>query len=77
MRDSRSIEIEATMTKYFDSTGTYKAYTKEGKNLFSETGEHIGYFQNGFLYDTKGQAIGHVREKKILAKNGQVLYYTN
>lgn len=64
------------MTKYFDLNGTYKAYTNEGKNLFSESGEHIGYFFNGFLYDTKGQAIGHVRDKKILDKKGQTLYYT-
>lgn len=64
------------MTQYYDSNGTYKAYTNEGKNLFSESGEHIGYFQNGFLYDTKGTAIGHIRDKKILAKNGQVLFYT-
>jgi hypothetical protein len=64
------------MTQYFDSKGTYKAYTNEGKNLFSESGEHIGYFSNGFLYDTKGQAIGHIRDKKILDKKGQTLYYT-
>jgi hypothetical protein len=64
------------MTKYYDQSGAYKAYSNEGKNLFSEAGEHLGYFMNGFLYDTKGIAIGHVREKKILAKNGQILYYT-
>ncbi len=62
------------MTKYYDQSGTYKAYTNDDKNLFNEGGEHIGYFMNGFLYDTKGAAIGHVRDKKILAKNGQVLY---
>ena len=64
------------MTKYFDQNGTYKAYTNDDKNLFNEAGEHIGYFMNGFLYDTKGTAIGHKRDKKILAKNGQTLYYT-
>jgi hypothetical protein len=63
------------MTKYFDQSGVYKAYSKEGKNLFSEAGEHIGYFMNGFLYDTKDMAIGHIRDKKILDKKGQVLYY--
>jgi len=63
------------MTKYYDQGGTYKAYTNDDKNLFSDKGEHIGYFMNGFLYDTKGAAIGHVRDKKILAKNGQTLYY--
>lgn len=65
------------MTKYFDQNGVYKAYSNEGKNLFSESGEHIGYFMNGFLYDIKGMAIGHVHGKKILDKKGQVLYYWN
>jgi hypothetical protein len=64
------------MTQYFDTNGTYKAYTNDGKNLFSEYGEHIGYFLNGFLYDNQGQAIGHIRDKKILDKKGQTLYYT-
>ena len=64
------------MTKYFDSSGAYKAYTNDNKNLFSESGEHLGSFSNGFLYDTKGQAIGHIRDKKILDKKGQTLYYT-
>ncbi len=62
------------MTKYYDSKGTYKAYTNDDKNLFSESGEHIGYFSNSFLYDTKGAAIAHVKGKQIIAKNGQVLY---
>jgi hypothetical protein len=29
------------------------------------------------LYDLNGQAIGHIRNKKILDKKGQTLYYTN
>jgi hypothetical protein len=64
------------MTQYFDNKGAYKAYTNDDKNLFSESGEHLGYFMNGFLYDTKGQAIGHIRDKKILDKKGQILFYT-
>jgi hypothetical protein len=64
------------MTQYYDQNGTYKAYTNDDKNLFSEAGEHIGYFMNGFLYDTKGTAIGHIRDKKILDKKAQTLYYT-
>lgn len=64
------------MTKYYDPSGNYKAYCKEGKNLFNESDEHIGYFFNGFLYDTKGIAIGHVKGKWILDKKGQPLYYT-
>ena len=63
------------MTKYFDQSGNYKAYTNDDKNLFNESGEHIGHFLNGFLYDIKGQAIGHIRDKKILDKKGQTLYY--
>ena len=62
------------MTKYYDSTGIYKAYTNDDKNLFDEKGEHIGYFQNKFLYDTKGNAIGHVKGKQIIARNGQVIF---
>lgn len=64
------------MTKYYDANGTYRAYSNDGKNLFSEAGEHIGHFLNGFLYDTKGIAIGHVKGKVILTKGGQTLYYT-
>lgn len=64
------------MTQYFDPGGNYKAYCNDGKNLFSESGAHIGYFFNGFLYDTKATAIGYVKGKWILAKNGQPLYYT-
>ena len=65
------------MTQYYDSNGTYKAYTKDGKNLFSETGEYIGYFMNGFLYNPSGVAIGHIKDKKILDKKGQTIYYSN
>jgi hypothetical protein len=65
------------MTKYYDPNGTYKAYCNEGKNLFSVSGEHIGYFFNGFLYDTKGIAIGHVKGKWILDKKGQPIYYSD
>jgi hypothetical protein len=65
------------MTQYYDQSGTFKAYTNDGKNLFSEAGEHIGHFMNGFLYNTSGAAIGHIRDKKILDKKGQTLYYTN
>lgn len=64
------------MTKYYDPNGIYKAYSNDDKHLFSETGEHIGSFFNGFLYDTTGRAIGHVKGKWILAKSGQPLYYT-
>jgi hypothetical protein len=65
------------MTQYFDPSGTYKAYSNDGKNLYSETGEHIGHFMNGFLYNSRGAAIGHIRDKKILNKKGQTIYYTN
>jgi len=64
------------MTKYYDPNGTYKAYTTDGQNLFNDSAEHIGRFVNGFLYDTKGIAIGHVKGKWILDKKGQPLYYT-
>jgi hypothetical protein len=64
------------MTKYYDRNGTYKAYCPDGKNLFNEETEHIGYFQNGFLYETKGMAIGHVKGKWVLDKGGQPIYYT-
>lgn len=64
------------MTKYYDQSGTYKAYSSDGKNLFSESGEQIGHFLNGFLYSVSGQALGHIRDKKILDKKGQTLYYT-
>lgn len=62
------------MTKYYDSKGVYKAYSKDDKHLFSESDEHIGYFSNGFLYDPKGAAIGRVKEKSIINKSGQILY---
>jgi hypothetical protein len=62
------------MTKYYNTNGVYKAYTNDDKNLFSESGEHLGYFSNGFLYDTKGAAIGHVKGQQIIAKSGQILY---
>lgn len=65
------------MTKYYDTKGVYKAYTNDDKHLFSESGEHIGYFSNGFLYDPKGLAIAHVKGKQIIAKNGQVLFQKN
>lgn len=64
------------MTKYFDSKGTYKAYTTDGQHLFNDDAETIGYFSNGFLYDLNGKALGHVKGKKILDKSGQLLYYT-
>ena len=64
------------MTKFYDLKGTYKAYSNDDKHLFSESGEHLGYFSNGFLYNTKDAAIGHVKGKQIIAKNGQLLYYT-
>ena len=64
------------MTKYYDPNGTYKAYTKDDKYFFNEAGEPIGYFSNGFLYNTKGAAIGHVKGKYVLDKSGQPLYYT-
>jgi hypothetical protein len=65
------------MTKYNDSNGTYVAYSPEDKNLFNVAAEHIGYFTNGFLYNIKGEAIGHVKGKKILDKKGQTIYYTD
>jgi hypothetical protein len=65
------------MTKYYDAIGTYKAYSNDGKKLFSESGETIGHFLNGFLYDTKGTALGHVMGKRILDKHGQLLYYSD
>lgn len=64
------------MTKYFDRNGNYMAYCPDGKHLFNDDTELIGYFVNGFLYDKKGQAIGHVKGKHILNKAGQTLYYT-
>ena len=64
------------MTKYFDRNKNYVAYCPDGKNLFNEATEHIGYFVNGFLYNIKGLAIGHVKGKYILDKAGQVIYYT-
>ena len=64
------------MTKYYYPKGTYKAYSNDDKHLFAESGEHIGYFSIGFLYDTKDRAIGHIKGKQIIAKNGQPLYYT-
>lgn len=64
------------MTKFYDPQGTYKAYSKDDKHLFAESGEHLGYFSNGFLYNTKDAAIGHVKGKQIIAKSGQLLYYT-
>ena len=62
------------MTKYYDSKGAYKAYSKDDKHLFTESGDHIGYFSNGFLYDPKGAAIGRVKGKSIIDKSGQVVY---
>ena len=64
------------MTKYYDLQGTYAAYSKDDKHLFTASGEHIGYFSNGFLYDPKDRAFAQVKGKQIIAKNGQVLYYT-
>lgn len=64
------------MTKYFDLNGTYKAYTTDGQHLFNDDAQPIGYFSNGFLYDLKGTALGHVKGKRILDKSGQPLYYT-
>lgn len=64
------------MTKYYEPNGNFKAYSNDGKHLFSESGEHIGSFTNGFLYDTNGRAIGHIKGKLILDKSGQTLYYT-
>ena len=65
------------MTKYYDPKGIYTAYSNDDKHLFSESGEHLGYFSNGFLYNTKGAAVGHVKGKQIIAKNGQPLYHTD
>ena len=64
------------MTKYYNSDGSYTAYSTDGKELLSKSGEQIGYFLNGFLYDTKGKAIGHVKGSLILDKSGQTLYYS-
>ncbi|MEO7988470.1 MAG: 4-fold beta flower protein [Chryseolinea sp.] len=64
------------MTKYYDINGNYKAYCNDDKHLFNEAGVHIGSFSNGFLYDPKGIAVGHVKGKQILSKSGQPLYYT-
>jgi hypothetical protein len=63
------------MAKYYDASGTYKAYTNDDKNLFSVTGEHLGYFTNGFLYNTKGLAIGHIKGSMILDKSGKAIYH--
>jgi len=65
------------MTKYYDISGNYRAYTNDDKHLFNESGEHIGSFSNGFLYDPKGIAIGRVKGKYILDKSGKLLYYTS
>ncbi len=65
------------MIKYYDPNGKYVAYTTDEKNLFNEETEHIGYFTNGFLYNLKGEAIGHIKGKKILDRKGQTLYYTD
>jgi hypothetical protein len=62
------------MTQYFDRHGTYKAYSNDNKHLFTEAGELIGHFSNGFLYDTRGMAIGHIKGKWVLDKSGQPLY---
>ena len=62
------------MTKFYDSAGNYKAYSKDDKHIFSDKDEHIGYIQNGFLYDPKGFAIAHLRGKEIIAKNGQLMF---
>lgn len=64
------------MAKYYDASGTYKAYSNDDKNLFSDTGEHLGYFSNGFLYNTKGAAIGHIKGNTILDKSGRPIYHT-
>ena len=64
------------MTKYLDPSGNYKAYTTDGKHLFNDSTEIIGYFVNGFLYDINGKALGHVKGKWILDKSGKPLYYT-
>ncbi len=73
----RDFKQSKTMTKYYDPEGNYKAYTNDDKHLFTASGEHIGSFSNGFLYDPKGMAIGRIKEKYILDKKGQPLYYTN
>lgn len=73
---TKSLALHKIMTRYYDPSGSYKAYSKEGKNLFNVSDEHIGYFFNGFLYDTKGIAIGHIKDKWILDKKGQPLYYS-
>jgi len=65
------------MTKYYDTKGTYQAYTNDDKHLFSASGEHIGSFSNGFLYDPKGNAIGRVKGKHIYDKSGKILYSTD
>lgn len=64
------------MVKYYNSDGSYMAYCTDGKELFSKSGEQIGYFLNGFLYDRTGKAIGHVKGSVVLDKSGQTLYYT-
>lgn len=63
------------MIKYYDPNGVYVAYCPDDKHLFNEETEPIGYFFNGFLYSIKGEALGHVKDKKILDKRGQVIYY--
>lgn len=66
--------VKVSMAKYYDGSGTYKAYSNDDKNLFSESGEHLGYFSNGFLYNTKGAAIGHIKGDTILDKSGKPIY---
>jgi hypothetical protein len=63
------------MAKYYDASGAYKAYSNDDKNLFNESGEHLGYFSNGFLYNTKGLAIGHIKGSMILDKSGKPIYH--
>ncbi len=64
------------MTKYYDPNGVYVAYSTDNQNLFNEETERIGYFRNGFLYSLKGEAIGHIKDKTILDKRGQAIYYS-
>jgi hypothetical protein len=48
-----------------------------GRYLYSDTGEEIGYFENGYLYDSRtGETIGYKSGRYIYSsRDGSLLGY--
>lgn len=64
------------MKYYYDPNGNYKAYCNDEKHLYSESGDYLGYFLNGFFYNEHGESLGYIRGNWIYNNVGTAIYYT-